>query len=66
VAVAVPVGVAVGVTAPSSRKTISGLAHQLILCKARVEGVGVAGALPPPRPEHALSRILARIRLAVR
>ena len=74
VAVAVPEGVAVpvavalgtGVTAPSSRKTISGFAHQPIRLRGRVAGVGVGAEFPPNRPEQALKSILIKIRLAAR
>jgi len=68
VGVAVPVAVAVGVgvTAPSSRKTISGFAHQPMRLRGRVEGVGVGAELPPNRPEQALKSMLIKIRLAAR
>jgi len=54
VAVAVAVAVPVGVVAPSSRKTINGLAHQLIFARACVEGVGVDVAAPLNGLEQAL------------
>lgn len=53
VAVAVVVAVAAGAVAPSSRKTIKGFAHQLILVKLCVADVGV-GAAPPNGLEQAL------------
>src|SRR5579875_2073275 len=66
VPVALAVGLGVGVKAPSSRKTIKGFVHQLILFKAVVEGVGVGDPVLPKRPEHALKSSHTRRKAAIR
>ena len=52
-------GVTVGVNIPSSRKTIEGFSHQLILLKVCVEAVGVAAVFPGVLLQ-AVSSILVR------